>query len=213
MRPIIGITMRVTEYGQYHEPVDAIANNWYTFITKIYPSAILIPILNKTQAIDNLLKTLSMNCVIFANGNDIGAAPERDATEKLLFENCLEMQIPMFGVCRGLQMLNMLFGGGAAKNLRDTSSESHINTKHTVKITDTKFAKLAGSQLINVNSYHSQGILLDDLAPPLQHFALTDHLVEGLYHPTMPIIAVQWHPERNQSLDNFTSSLLKSLIE
>ena len=67
---------------------------------------------------------------------------------------------------------------------------------------------------MTTNSFHHQGVQPDNLAPGLRAFAWCDDdgLVEAAVHNVFPILAVQWHPERNGQSEDLDSMLLKRLI-
>ena len=60
-----------------------------------------------------------------------------------------------------------------------------------------------------VNSYHHWGITIAGLAPPLEPFAISDGMVEGFYHPTLPIVGIVWHPERKSPDEMFNEKVMK----
>jgi putative glutamine amidotransferase len=74
---------------------------------------------------------------------------------------------------------------------------------------DPKGRRLIGPTL-NVNSYHDQGITRDQVASPLEVFALSeDDIVEGAYNPDLPILGIMWHPERPHKAADQTNKLIE----
>jgi len=122
---------------------------------------------------------------------------ERDRTERRLLEEGLERGISVLGVCRGIQTINVYFGGG----LEDVNGgkEAHPpNSHHEVEVTSERLIDELGYETATVNSYHDQAVTLDTLSSELEPFAIhDDRIVEGLHHPDYRLAAVQWHPERD----------------
>lgn len=128
---------------------------------------------------------------------------------------------PVFGICRGLQILNVVLGGTLYQDLKtQTGTEithsmdkPYDRTVHEVNILpDTPLAALYGPGPLAVNSRHHQGI--KGLAPALHAQAVaSDGLVEAVYLPEYRFVqAVQWHPEhRWQAAES--QSLLRSFVD
>lgn len=124
-------------------------------------------------------------------------SPRRDRTEVALVEAALERGIPVFGVCRGLQTLNVYFDGAVEDIDRDESVHPP-GESHEVEFTHEDVASEIDESSTEVNSYHDQAVTVESLAPELEAFAVTEEgYVEGLYHPDHAVAAVQWHPERD----------------
>ena len=129
----------------------------------------------------------------------------RDKMEAYIFrEVVLNQNKPALGICRGIQIFNVLLGGSLYQDLHAEFSNAVNHTKvppydipaHPVKIfPESPLGKLVGKEHIEVNSSHHQGI--NTLAKELEVMAFADDgLVEAVYMPTHPYVwAVQWHPE------------------
>lgn len=134
---------------------------------------------------------------------------ERDATNLALVRAALEHGIPLFGICRGLQEMNVALGGtlhqrvhkvpGKNDHREDAAApvEQQYGPAHAVTIQPGGLlAALHGAGEVIVNSVHGQGI--DQLAPGLRVEALApDGLIEAVSVPAAKAFAcaVQWHPE------------------
>ena len=95
-------------------------------------------------------------------------------------------------------MINRFFGGGMSRNLSERlgKPKPHVTNSHPVRILTPEMKQLIGPT-VDVNSYHDQGIVRDQVASPLEVFAISDDdIVEGAYHPDLPILGIMWHPER-----------------
>jgi putative glutamine amidotransferase len=131
-------------------------------------------------------------------------APDRDAMEPKLLNMALAAGKPVFGICRGLQLMNAVLGGTLYQDIvaqfppetNHRMAAPYGRPEHPVTILpDTPFARWGIPETIGVNSCHHQGvrILSDRLAPMA---VAPDGLVEAAYMPGYPFgCAVQWHPE------------------
>lgn len=110
----------------------------------------------------------------------------RDAEEQALFWAFYEKRKPILGICRGIQVINVLLGGTLYQHI-----DGHSSCCHEVECTEP-LAALLGERPM-VNSYHHQAI--DTLADGLQIAARApDNTIEAIH--TLGILGVQWHPER-----------------
>ena len=112
-------------------------------------------------------------------------------------------------------MINRFFGGGISRNLSERlgKPKPHVTNSHPVRILTPEMKQLIGPTL-DVNSYHDQGITRDQVAKPLEVFALSDDdIVEGACHPDLPILGIfMWHPERPHGSSEQSNSLLQSWL-
>jgi putative glutamine amidotransferase len=131
---------------------------------------------------------------------------ERDALESLLFQRVIELDKPVFGICRGLQLINVMLGGTLYQDL-PSERKSSVQIEHsqtppydrpvhriTVEAGSPLFQMLKTESLM-VNSYHHQGIKqLSSLLMPIAY--AEDGLIEAACMPEKTFVcAVQWHPE------------------
>lgn len=130
--------------------------------------------------------------------------PVRDEAEIALCRYALSQDLPLLAVCRGIQVLNVAFGGGVIQDLggAETGYLNHdLKTwgdgpGHSVDtVAGTKLAGIVKSPRFRVNSYHHQAV--GRIAPELEVAARApDGVVEGLEHRTAKfMIGVEWHPE------------------
>ena len=121
----------------------------------------------------------------------------RDTIEATCFKAFIKAGKPVFGICRGMQMINVLMGGTLYQDISEELHVSHpYNSIHEIDaVKDSIICRLFGEKFI-VNSFHHQAV--ESLAPGLLPLAYSADggIIEGFYHKELPILAVQWHPER-----------------
>ena len=143
--------------------------------------------------------------------NDEPIDPERDATVLAMVRACVAAEVPVFGICRGIQEMNVALGGSLHYRLHlledkddhrmprhdDVTVDEIFKLRHPVRLTSGGlFERLAGASEVMVNSLHGQGI--DQLADVLEVEAVTpDGVVEGvrLRNDRTFTVGVQWHAE------------------
>lgn len=194
----IGISLRIVSAENYDEKRDALSQDWPRFFEKLGMNPIFIP--NSLSDIESFLDSIEIDGIILSGGDNIGDYPERDNTENLLIQYGINHNLPIFGVCRGMQIINQFFDGSLLKN----SSINHVGKPHEVNISNPILSKKLKSELISVNSFHNNIIKDENLGKNLKTFAKTisDNTVEGFFHKKYKIIGVMWHPEREPNTNN-----------
>jgi N5-(cytidine 5'-diphosphoramidyl)-L-glutamine hydrolase len=190
----IGISLRVIKTENYSEKRDGLSQDWPEFFKKFDSTPIFIP--NTLDNVESYLDSIGINGIILSGGDNIGDNPERDITETKLIQYGIDNDLPVFGVCRGMQMINHFFNG----TIKTNSSKDHVNNPHKIKILNNILSKNLNSKLITVNSFHNNIINNENLGEHLNVFAraLFDNTVEGIFHDKHKILGVMWHPEREQ---------------
>jgi putative glutamine amidotransferase len=199
----IGITLRVVNAGNYSEKRDALSHDWIPVLEDMDMLPIFIP--NTLSDVKSFVDDMKINGIILSGGDNIGDDPERDKTERDLIEYGIKKKIPIFGVCRGMQVINKYFEGNIIAN----KDGKHVGNHHKVKITIKPVSDFLKKNVLDVNSYHNNTITDESLGKGLKPFAKSDDdTVEGFIHEKLPITGVMWHPEREPNADN--KSILKN---
>jgi len=205
--------MRVVNNDTYVDRRDALSMDWPEYLSSVLHNALIIPLLNQPDRVKEIIKELKIAGIILSNGNNWGEALERDNTEIRIVEYCMEKNIPIFGVCRGFQVLNVFFGGSLETNLADIGKGNHVAVTHRVEIVNRAFTKLTKKAETEVNSYHNQGVIVEGLSKELRAFAVTcDGVVEGFFHPDRPVMAIQWHPERSNPVSSYDRHIIEQFF-
>lgn len=124
---------------------------------------------------------------------------ELDQTEIDLILGFASAGRPIFGICRGCQVINVAFGGTLVQHIESVIEHAHTpqgDSIHATQVRPDSFVEAVyGPGTIVTNSAHHQCVR--DLAPGFVDVQRTaDHVIEAISHKTLPIWGVQWHPER-----------------
>lgn len=148
--------------------------------------------------------------------------PERDTMEKLLLDIAMKRDIPVLGICRGIQFINACLGGTLWQDIPTQFSDKLTHCQkppynkpvHDVMIDrNSPLYELLKKECIAVNSYHHQGVR--ELSPELKSMASApDGLVEAVYAPDHKFLwAVQWHPEFSYESDKNSLLIFNAFVE
>ncbi len=225
--PVIGITM----YGK-NEAGDYCLQSAYI---KAIRDAGGIPILLPPGELNPHLLLSKIDGLVLVGGGDIepkiyngdahdsvyAVDPDRDRFEIDLAKLALDQNLPILGICRGLQVLNVVGGGNLVAHVPDLfgtaiahrNDEDTKGTLHSVEVVaHSKVAIALGVTNTEVTSWHHQAAL--NVAPNWQVVATApDGVVEAIEHKTHPwAIAVQWHPEMAVN-DPMQQGLFQALVK
>ena len=203
--------MRDTQYGNWQRHAAILPSAYVSMIDEAGGIPMIIP---PAGDMSNLLG--SIDGLIVSGGPDVSPSrygqepspmtkefyPEQDETEMGLISSALEMDMPILGVCRGMQILSIAHGGSLHQHLDDTPGhEGHggydgVSTDHGVIVEkDSILAGLMGTSF-TVNSTHHQGVA-DPGSLTVSAIAEHDGLIEAVERRDKKFcIGVQWHPER-----------------
>lgn len=199
----VAVTMRVVSAAGYDEPRDALSHDWVRYLAGLGLRPVLVP-----NGLDDPLAyaaSFAPSALLLTNGNDVGFCKARDRTEGALVDWALERDLPVLGVCRGLQFVNVHLCGGLCRDLAGAGFPGHVAKEHAVRTDDGK--------TFSVNSFHEQGVREKDLAPGLSVFARSpDGLVEGVRLPGKRLVAIQWHPERPHAGRHETDRIVREAL-
>ncbi|NYI45047.1 putative glutamine amidotransferase [Nocardioides aromaticivorans] len=217
-QPLIGVT------GQYRyghevgrlpafvgqEPIEVFLSPYIRSVAGAGGTPVLL-----TREADPVAVVDRLDALVLAGGEDVDPGryggiptefatvmdPGRDAFEIGLFEAALVKGIPVLGICRGCQLINVARGGTLVPHLSASDGQSHSfygypgnHRPQMVNVTeDSELSRVLGAR-ISVNSYHHQAVLTPGEGVVVSARAL-DGVVEGIEMPDADVVAVQWHPE------------------
>ena len=149
-------------------------------------------------------------------GQEINGAVDideaRDEYELAVLHRFLDAQKPVFGVCRGLQLVNAALGGTLHQHIDGHAQISKgVDSLHAVESGDPLLRRLYGARF-TVNSAHHQAVDRPGAGLVVAARA-ADGTVEALRHETLPVFCVQWHPERLHHADGDGEALLRAFLE
>jgi putative glutamine amidotransferase len=137
-----------------------------------------------------------------------GTSPERDRLELALIRRAVDRDIPTLGICRGMQVLNVAFGGTLHQHLPDeVGHEDHRratgtfeNSDHDVRLADGSLAAQAAGELLHgTKSHHHQGVAKLGDGLEVTGTSVLDDLPEAIEIPAKRfVLGVQWHPEADE---------------
>ena len=138
----------------------------------------------------DLFRACGCDGLLLPGGGDIGDTLE--ATDSFLIRSFADSGRPILGICRGMQALNVFFRRHAPRpHPRTSAGAGRSDPPHTGQ--RTAFAAAGAGPLVNSNHHQAVRVLGEELCL-LQQAA--DGTIEGFCHETLPILGVQWHPER-----------------
>jgi putative glutamine amidotransferase len=145
-----------------------------------------------------------------------GTWPERDAFELSLTRRALERDVPVLGICRGMQLINVAMGGTLDQHLpesigdgRHRSTAGTFGTHHVRLAEGTLACEAAGTDGLLVMSHHHQGVAKVGEGLSVSGWSVDDDIVEAIELPDRRFaLGVVWHPEEDE-----TSEIIPALVD
>jgi putative glutamine amidotransferase len=232
-RPVIGICTAVerARWGVWDQDAFLLARSYVRAIQSAGGLVVMIPpdaeLNDEPDEVLDLLDGL-----ILAGGADIdpsayaaephpetkGTVPERDDFEIALARRAMDRDIPLLGICRGMQLMNVARGGTLEQHLPDSHGHhdhrralgSFDDADHDVRLADGSLAHRAAGETVHATkSHHHQGIGDVGEGFEVTGWAVMDELPEALEDPALRFaLGVQWHPEADE-----TSRFVAALVD
>lgn len=192
------ITQRVDVDRITGQRNDSLDQRWINYLIQLNCNVLVAP--NNIAMLGKMLDFSTIDGIVLSGGNDLdifgGSVPERDLVERSLIEYGVKNSIPIFGVCRGMQIIQQYF------NVQIYRVEGHIGP-HEI---DGVYGRRV------VNSFHNYGTR--ESVPDLQVMARSsDGVVEAVMHLDHLIMGIMWHPERECNKESeFSKNLFMNFM-
>jgi len=197
----IGVTQRlcVSKHGELRTQLDI---RLIKFIAECEYHPIIIPYLEYKEKsilkkkIINWIKNINLSGIVFSGGDDIGKYKLRDDTEEVLLSYAIKKKIPIFGICRGMQLIGKYF------NVKLIKVNNHVKLEHYI---------FSEKKKIKVNSYHNYSLIKCPKGFKIEYQSL-DGNIESIESKQKKIYACMWHPERYNRFRKYDKIKLKKMF-
>ncbi|WP_298532118.1 gamma-glutamyl-gamma-aminobutyrate hydrolase family protein [uncultured Ruminococcus sp.] len=228
-KPVIGVIPLI----DYNKNSYWMLPGYFGGVTEAGGMPVMLPLTSDSADIEQI--TSMCDGFLFTGGQDVdpklysarktGAcgecSSERDIMEGMLLNRAMELDMPILGICRGIQFINAALGGTLWQDIPSQFSDTIPHCQkppydvpiHEVNIERTSpLYDLLKTDIIPVNSYHHQGVRA--LSPELLPMAeAPDGLIEAVYAPNKKFIwAVQWHPEFSYLKDENSCLIFREFV-
>lgn len=197
MKKII-ISQRFEKIGEFKELRDNLDTRLTNLILKLGFLPILLP--SNSRNVLRYINEISPSGIILSGGGNPKKKDERYNSEKILLNFASKKKIPLLGICRGAQRINIHFKGKLRK------IKNHVRKKHFI----------SGPSIIKgikVNSYHDLGFNKKMLGKKLNNLATSnDGIVKYFKHENNLFFGIMWHPERDREVSYFDKKLIKNIF-
>jgi microsomal dipeptidase-like Zn-dependent dipeptidase/gamma-glutamyl-gamma-aminobutyrate hydrolase PuuD len=214
----------------HKENLSCISTAYSDAVIRAGGTPVLIPLTDDTAVLDRILSQI--DGLVLSGGGDVHASfyneelhpsvescdLERDRYDLYLAQKAVEKQMPVLGICRGHQVLNVAFGGSLIQDIPSQMPDSKINhsqseareigTHNISVLSESKLYNILGTKELAVNSFHHQAV-----NAVAENFAVAAVAADGLTEAIestegKAALGVQWHPENMAVAGNDTMTAL-----
>lgn len=189
-------TQRVEIIENYNERRDAADQRIPLFLSAC--GFLPMPLPNLREVARQFCEELSADGIFLTGGNSLisygGNAPERDAVERSVLRWAAHNSVPVFGICRGMQMIADFLGSEMG------ICENHVRTRHAIN---------GRIKRQTVNSYHT--LTIKNLSSDLVICgSAPDGSIEAVCHASVPVAGIMWHPEREEPFNGEDLKMIRN---
>ena len=211
----VGITVQNINHPNYSEKGHYLNVRWQDFADAT--GFTLIP-LTSISLVDQMIREKYIKAIILSGGGNLSKDfsnqnllkentnnidLHREMIERTLIKFSLEINIPLIGICRGMQALAMYFGSQLSR------VEKHVKTRHVL---DYHCPVLEKNISREVNSYHDYGLITDDIPKSFKINVKYLNTVEQMLHDNQRMLGIMWHPEREDKFSNLDIELFRKFL-
>ncbi|MBL7912843.1 MAG: type 1 glutamine amidotransferase [Bacteroidia bacterium] len=201
----IAITQRLIENETYAETRDALDIRW----ANIFKALNYLPIVLPTDFDHSVyFSEIKIDGIILSGGNDLSSISKnntsikRDEQEIKLIKYAIQKEIPVLGICRGMQLMTDHFGGKLEK------ITNHVGNKHAIILDRASRFYKPLKNCNKVNSYHNYAVI--KVPDGFNALAIAeDGSIEAMENNEKKLLAIMWHPERNEPIEHTDLDLIK----
>lgn len=234
MKPVIGITsVQNTGNNTYVEEINWVDVDYVYCVEEAGGLPLVIPNLKSAEIFGNVLEVL--DALVISGGGDLDpfyygedplpyqgrTEPDRDRLEVALVRLAIERDLPLLGICRGIQVMVAAAGGKLYQDIHKQKAASiqHLqnaprwHTTHGIAIeAGTILRDIMGTSALRVNSFHHQAAR--EIPPEFRVSAYApDGIIEAIESPRHSFtVGVQWHPESLRSKEKSTALLFSATV-
>lgn len=229
-KPVIGLTSDCSSDKKYSDfPYLALRFNYSLSLQRAGAIPILLPPIQENykeyiELLDGIVITggnFDIHPKLYGEStihDSVSVNEQRTNFEKNIAEEAIKHKMPILGICGGMQLLNVIFGGNLIQHIPDHDknyfnheAKPYDSVAHEVSLKEGSLLhKIAGDKKIGVNSSHHQAIL--KTAPDFIISAISDDgIIEAIENPNYPfMLGVQWHPE--YEITEADSNIFKTFV-
>jgi len=180
-----------------NQRLDCLDQNLTVFLQNFASSIYQIPNSYTDKAsLKRWIKTAQINAIVLSGGGNIGESIARENIERSLLNYAIKHNIPLIGICRGMQAIILHFGGTLA------AKTGHVGTRHCM---------VFNTQQITVNSFHD--FCVNDCSSEFNVLARAkDNTIESVSHKKHQILGIMWHPEREEPFQAHDLALFNNFM-
>lgn len=201
----IAITQRLIQNDSYHELREALDVKWGLLFKALGFLPIILPV---EYEFEEYFKSMKIDGILLTGGNDLSSidsntlSKKRDVFEKKLIAYGIENGIPIFGICRGMQIIAEYFGSDFKK------VSDQVGIRHNIKANEeSKYFRYL-EKLGKVNSFHNYAV--NNISEELVISAFNENgIIKAIEHREKKIFAQMWHTEREEKFDTNELNLIR----